>query len=359
MFPVIHGILAQAQGGDSCVYPLDATPDQLALLDAAAFDLNDECGHSLSVSDYSSSQHVVALSKEVMDALMSGAQEVPARQAFPPDAHRHVALDFRLQFAAQRTGGGSGALPRSRLTTLNLDQSSIAEVAAVFDGNDISLQVADEDGVHELYRIDADETLDDLVSILFDTQEKKYKVFAAAEESGWRNYSGQGALTCWVETNSNFSITTGFDLEMHGAEPVWRADYPDGVVGADGKAIPKPQDITSEVVFIPGVIDSAEGLVVYADQDGPQPVGTMVDNSQWEIGYFWTVIQGQGGFVLSLRDAGLVISPTNAELYINDEFISDDFQIDRSGEILIIGFATEQKPMVAGEVCTLKVKFIY
>src|SRR5699024_8203817 len=137
---------------------------------------------------------------------------------------------------------------------------------------------------HELYRIDADETLDDLVSILFDTQEKKYKVFAAAEESGWRNYSGQGALTCWVETNSNFSITTGFDLEMHGAELVWRADYPDGAVGADGKAIPKPQDIPREGVLSPGVIDRADGSVLYSDPVGQQPVGARVDNSVWEIG---------------------------------------------------------------------------
>src|SRR5699024_6252184 len=216
MFPVIHGILAQTQEGESCVYPLDATPEQWALIDAAAFNLNDECGHSLSISDYSGNQPVAAMSKEAFDAIMSGAEEIPAEQLFPPSSHRYVALDFRLKLAAQEVGSSGGNRPfYAELRVLDLTvPENFALMAAYYTYNqriELILRDAYEDTT--LHSGDLNETLDVLVSVLFDTQERRHKVFINETESDWGNYVGQGFLSCTAETDGRFSITADFELE--------------------------------------------------------------------------------------------------------------------------------------------------
>lgn len=75
MFPVIHGILAQSQEGESCFYPLDATPEQLALLGSLPFDFLDACFNKASKEEFREfdpDRNVSAINKEVFDALISG-----------------------------------------------------------------------------------------------------------------------------------------------------------------------------------------------------------------------------------------------------------------------------------------------
>src|SRR5699024_2706149 len=95
MFPVQHGILAQSQEGDSCVFPLDATPDQLALMGVTPFDEIGECGHQLRLTNGFSDVQYFAADKRALVAAISG-KPLPQNLLFPPQFSGNNVVAFEV-----------------------------------------------------------------------------------------------------------------------------------------------------------------------------------------------------------------------------------------------------------------------
>lgn len=303
-----------------CVYPLDATEEQLNIVGYSSFEIQDDCGHKLAVTTQDTA--LLAISKRIADDILLGLP-VPNDEHLPP---RHLGegifcVEFKLNWKVKDH-------EEFTFDTFNIGRSDIAYSNAISyvsivqgtrDGTKFSSIVAyNGDSTGDEYRINTNNEFVENITIglYYNTNTKQIGVvtdlFGDVGYIGEYPDSTADVLVVNKELEAPKLNGADFNVEVLTEGEKLTLYYPEGSVGLDGEPVPvapeppKPNPITNSITVIPVARPDNLTTVQYYVGDmeaDPDPIGILVDESGWSLG--------------KVKLVGSVYTPDGANPYIN------------------------------------------
>lgn len=239
MFPVIHGILAQAREGESCIYPLDVKPELINLLGYEAFNVHDKCGHILTSSGKASH---AAISQAAAEALISGGQ-IPEEHILPPSylGEGVYAVEYLLEVTNIEDKDGIFVIAGGGYRPLTPEHGGGNFNVAIFSENSVVVMQAgaishDQQWVSRSF---IDRTTIRL-GAYFNTTDKQVGFIIDGEDVGYLGeythdepFILMAAKQGWVVPEFNLGADVSIEVFTKGKD--LQFGYPAGTMGLDGE----------------------------------------------------------------------------------------------------------------------------
>lgn len=226
---------------EDCVYPLDVTPEILALLGFEPFNVHDECGHDLTSSGADSH---AAISQEAAEALISGGQ-IPEEHILPPSylGEGVYAVEYLLEVTNIEDKDGIFVIACGGYRPLTPEHGGGNFNVAISSENSVVVMQAGAISHDQQYvsRSFIDRTTIRL-GAYYNTTNKQVGFIVDGEDVGYLGeythdepFILMAAKQGWVVPEFNLSADVAIDVFTRGED--LQFTYPEGAKGLDGELV--------------------------------------------------------------------------------------------------------------------------